>query len=104
MCFVSYNAANTVAIVHYCKLSQKKYRNDCPDINRCVRRKALPHTKTYLAINGNKYLTFQRAAGFSISRDFIDEVLDDVTSVMNLTEEERLKANFTKKTQINRTT
>ncbi|GFT58433.1 hypothetical protein TNCV_2119281 [Trichonephila clavipes] len=72
-----------------------------------------------LPIKGTKYSIFQeaaRAAGLSKSEDFVNEVLDDVASVMNLTEKERkerifLAKNFQerrqqqqKKEQINRTT
>ncbi|GFT74042.1 hypothetical protein TNCV_3707771 [Trichonephila clavipes] len=38
---------------------------------------------------GTKYTTLQETAGLSKSEDFINEILDDATSVMNLTVEER---------------
>ncbi|GFX63282.1 hypothetical protein TNCV_3896071 [Trichonephila clavipes] len=48
----------------------EKYPSDCLDWNRCEAA---------------------RAAGLSNSEDFINEVLDDAASVMNLTEEEYLE-------------
>ncbi|GFW69066.1 hypothetical protein TNCV_2919641 [Trichonephila clavipes] len=72
------------------KAFAETYHNDCWNRNRCVRKKALSHTKT-LKIDGTKYSTFQEAAGLSKSEElfFINEVLDDAASVMNLTEAER---------------
>ncbi|GFV17270.1 hypothetical protein TNCV_5103331 [Trichonephila clavipes] len=60
-----------------------------------------------LTISGTKYSAFQeavRAAGSSKSEDFINEVLDDAASMINLTEEEREERNFAKNEQINKTT
>ncbi|GFU05145.1 hypothetical protein TNCV_574921 [Trichonephila clavipes] len=83
MYFVSYNVPNTVAIEHYCKLSLKNvstiaWTGIVSREERCC--------LDLLTINGTKYSTFQEAARLSNSHDFINEMLDDAASVINVTE------------------
>ncbi|GFW75378.1 hypothetical protein TNCV_4190321 [Trichonephila clavipes] len=71
-----------------------KYRNDCLDWSHCARKKSVVSYEDSLKINRSKYSAFQeaaRATGLLKSEDFINEVLDDAASVINLTDEERLE-------------
>ncbi|GFX29029.1 hypothetical protein TNCV_3030711 [Trichonephila clavipes] len=86
MCFVSYNVANTVVIV---QISQR-----LPELESLREKKCVVSYEDSLTINGTKHSTIQKAAGLSKSEDFINEVLDDAASVMNLTGKERQERNL----------
>ncbi|GFW19786.1 hypothetical protein TNCV_3560891 [Trichonephila clavipes] len=64
----------------------KKYRKDCLRLESLREKKDVVSYDELLTINESKYSTFLEAAGLSKSEDFISEVLDDVASVINLTE------------------
>ncbi|GFX22083.1 hypothetical protein TNCV_3054391 [Trichonephila clavipes] len=71
----------------------EKYHNDCLNWNLCEKKGVVSY-EYLLTIKGTKYSTFQeaeRAAGLSKSDDFINEVLDDAASVINITEKKRQK-------------
>ncbi|GFV97702.1 hypothetical protein TNCV_2312891 [Trichonephila clavipes] len=93
MCFVSCNATNMVATMHCCKLSQKNIATIVwTGIITRKGRRCLEGVGDSLTTNGTKYSTFQKAAratGLPKSENFINEVLDDAVSFLNLTEEER---------------
>ncbi|GFW47722.1 hypothetical protein TNCV_2829121 [Trichonephila clavipes] len=84
------------------KISQR-----LPGLETLREKKSVVSFEDLLSINGTKYSAFQeaaRAAGLSKSEDFfINEVLNDAVSVMNLNEEERQERILRKKEQINRT-
>ncbi|GFU40619.1 hypothetical protein TNCV_3230121 [Trichonephila clavipes] len=75
----------------------EKYRNDCLQWNRCMTRKALSHTKPYLQsidLSTQPSRKLQELQVHQTLRTFINEVLDDAASGMNLTEEERQERTF----------
>ncbi|GFV52266.1 hypothetical protein TNCV_3197661 [Trichonephila clavipes] len=78
ICFVSFDVANTIAVVHYCKLLQKNFAT-IAWLDSLREKKGVVSYEDLLTINGTKYLSFHipaRAAGLSKSEDFlINEVV-----------------------------
>ncbi|GFW89005.1 hypothetical protein TNCV_2684391 [Trichonephila clavipes] len=98
--------SNTVAIVHYCQLSQKNIATivlagiDAGEERRCLIRRLINNQCSFIST----FHEATRAAGLSKSDDFINEVLDDATLLMNLSEEEDQERILREKEQINRST
>ncbi|GFV99896.1 hypothetical protein TNCV_5082551 [Trichonephila clavipes] len=59
MCFVSYNVANTVAIVYYRTLCQKKVSQQFPGLEYWREKKSAVFYEGLLSINITEYSTFQ---------------------------------------------
>ncbi|GFX67707.1 hypothetical protein TNCV_3934481 [Trichonephila clavipes] len=105
MCFVSHNVANTVAIVHYCKVPFKNiatiaWTGIVGWEERCCLLRSLINNQRNCFLN---FQEFTRTAGLSKSKKFINEVMEDAVSVMNLMEVERQERILRNKEQTNRT-
>ncbi|GFW15471.1 hypothetical protein TNCV_4656111 [Trichonephila clavipes] len=81
----------------------RKISQRLPGLELLPEKKGVVSYEDLLTINRTKYSTFQKAAGLLKSEDFINEVLDDAASVINLTEEERQERILQRKEQINNT-
>ncbi|GFT80698.1 hypothetical protein TNCV_127421 [Trichonephila clavipes] len=71
--------------------SRRKIWQRLPELESLREKKGIVSCEDLLTINGTKQSTHQeaaRAAHLSKSKDFTNEVSDDATSVINLTEEE----------------
>ncbi|GFU12972.1 hypothetical protein TNCV_1457011 [Trichonephila clavipes] len=74
--------------------SRRKISQRLPGLESLQEKKGLVSYEDLLRINGTQYSTYQEATSLSKFEDFIDEVLNDVASVMNLTEEECQERNL----------
>ncbi|GFT75310.1 hypothetical protein TNCV_967681 [Trichonephila clavipes] len=87
MCFVTYDAADTVAIVHI-RSFLSKISSLLSGLESLRNKEGVVSYENLLTINETRYSSFQeasreRATGLSKSEEFVNKGLDDAASVIN---------------------